>query len=62
MKKLITFQIDFINSKNEIVDTIFNKFPDFISALNFSEKIITNSNGQIIDCYINDLYKRSLQK
>lgn len=60
--KLITFQIDFINSNNEVIDTIFKKFADIFSAEVFANNIISNSNNKFIECGIYDMYPRSLQK
>ena len=60
--KLITFQIDFINSNNEVVETIFKKYQDFNSACIFAQNQISNSNNKFMDCGIYDMYPRSLQK
>jgi hypothetical protein len=61
-KKLITFQIDFIDSKNEIIETIFKKYQDFNAACIFAQNQILNSNNKFIDFGIYDMYPRSLQK
>ena len=56
--KLITFQIDFINSNNEVIDTIFKKFTDIFSAEVFANNVISNSYDfmSIPDKYINNFY------
>lgn len=60
--KKITFQIDFIDSNNVVVETIFKKFTDFNSASIFANTEISNSNDKFIECGIYDMYPRSLQK
>ena len=60
-KKTITFQIDFIDANNNVINTLFKKFPDFITALNFANNEILISD-KYTDCGIYDMYPRSLQK
>jgi hypothetical protein len=60
--KRITFQIDFIDSDNEIVQTIFKKYQDFNSALLYAQNQISNSNNKFMHCHIYDMYPRSLQR